>query len=383
VCRPSGVYSQYRYRHPITGKWVAKNLGKVALTDFELQALAEARLDAIGPDPITRSASVALNFDYDVLEPIRTKARKLAKALHAGIDPKSEAGPGGITLAQALALHLVKPRQRTLSQRSAEYYKDMLRRYLSDYAKVPLRRIDNPTLVKLFTHIEVEYGHVAAVMSMRTLSAVWNTGTVHDGELRPWPRGVVVTAGRPPRKAEIMRDLSQFLSELGAAPLSPPRRDFYLLGLLTGLRKGDLQSIKRKDIDLSRAMLHVPKPKGGKAFDLPLSKAALKIIKRALLRAGNSPWLFPSSSKTGHIADQGPRSGDGFSVEWSPHDLRRVFHSVAAKVGTPKYHIDLLVNHALPENDVSAGYISLDVEDLRPWIEKIAKALRAQGLKIA
>jgi hypothetical protein len=60
VCRPSGVYSQYRYRHPITREWVAKNLGKVAggntPSDPQRRPWTTIRgwMGRVGPCPITQ-----------------------------------------------------------------------------------------------------------------------------------------------------------------------------------------------------------------------------------------------------------------------------------------------------------------------------------------
>ena len=75
-------------------------------------------------------------------------------------------------------------------------------------------------------------------------------------------------------------------------------------------------------------------------------------------------------------------SDDGFSVEWTMHDLRRAYASVATIIGTNSYHQKLLLNHALPTNDVTAGYIEMEAEDLRPSQQAVTDRLKKMGLPV-
>jgi len=86
------VYAQYRYKHPVTGKWHSIELGRLYGED-ELEATA------------IKMGRASFNFD-EALEPFREKARAFQRKLRAGLDPRSEAGPEGLTLRQALSLHL-------------------------------------------------------------------------------------------------------------------------------------------------------------------------------------------------------------------------------------------------------------------------------------
>lgn len=142
--------------------------------------------------------------------------------------------------------------------------------------------------------------------------------------------------------------------------------------------------IARKHIDLAARTLHVPLPKGGKPFTIPLSDFLVEVIERRL--AGNvadakrreqplSPWLFPAHSASGHISEPKANGGDGFTVDFSVHGLRNTYISACAAAGISSYHTKLLANHAVPKGDVTGGYVSADVDALRPSQEAVSKWL--------
>jgi len=157
-------------------------------------------------------------------------------------------------------------------------------------------------------------------------------------------------------------------------------RDCLLFTVLTGLRKATVCAIRRQDIDLQRGTLHIQKPKGGadRAYTIPLSDAALVIAERRLA-ATNGEWLFPGIGKSGHIED--PRT-EKVQVEFTIHGLRNTYVSAASAAGVSPYHSKLLSNHALPKNDVHAGYISKDVDALRASQQRITDYLREHGLPL-
>jgi integrase len=158
------------------------------------------------------------------------------------------------------------------------------------------------------------------------------------------------------------------------------RRDYLLVALLTGLRRNDVATMRWVDVDLGNATLFVPAPKGGKAkaFSLPLSDSLVELLRRR--KAENdelfpeSSWVFPAASASGHIRE--PRI-EVPGLKWTPHDLRRTFITVAESLDISGFAIKALVNHSQPGGDVTAGYISLDVERLREPMQLITDKLRS------
>jgi integrase len=64
-------------------------------------------------------------------------------------------------------------------------------------------------------------------------------------------------------------------------------------------------------------------------------------------------------------------------VEFSPHDCRRTFATIAEAVNLPLTMIKRLMNHTT-SNDVTGGYIVTEEETLKQAINKIADYIQAR-----
>jgi integrase len=85
---------------------------------------------------------------------------------------------------------------------------------------------------------------------------------------------------------------------------NPQIYPFILVGLHTGMRKSEILSIRRLDIDLPNHIINIPKAKAG-ARQQPISEAVAVLLRGMLenLPPG-TPWLFPSlASRSGHTQD--------------------------------------------------------------------------------
>jgi integrase len=65
------------------------------------------------------------------------------------------------------------------------------------------------------------------------------------------------------------------------------------------------------------------------------------------------------------------------SVEFSPHDCRRTFATIAEAVNLPITMIKRLMNH-VTTNDVTGGYIVTEDETLRDAINSVADYIQAR-----
>ena len=154
-------------------------------------------------------------------------------------------------------------------------------------------------------------------MVLRLLKAAWNTAQFYDSRLGPFPKMPKgATSGGKPKKSRI-KNLPQWFAELERVQ-SQQRKDIWLLGIMTGLRRSDLVSVRREHVN--GCTLTGPTPKGGS--------------------------------------------------------------SVVAAVGINRFHQDLLMNHQLEAGDVTAGYIDLGPENLRPSQQAITDRLRELGLPL-
>jgi integrase len=122
-------------------------------------------------------------------------------------------------------------------------------------------------------------------------------------------------------------------------------------------------------------------------FDLLKQRSATNDIQQPVKdrSAQDKPrYVFPGDGVQGYIVE--PRkpmarvtahSGVAFTI----HDLRRTFITIAESLDISAYAVKRLVNHSTG-NDVTAGYVVMDVERLREPMQKITDyILRTVGIK--
>lgn len=102
---------------------------------------------------------------------------------------------------------------------------------------------------------------------------------------------------------------------------------FIVIGVTTSMRRSEILSIRVEDIDLERRVIYIPKAKAG-AREQPITSQLVTFLRDWLAATqGESPWLFPATSRSGHAVD-----------------VRTPFRRVVAAAGLDP---DLIVRHTL------------------------------------
>jgi integrase len=180
--------------------------------------------------------------------------------------------------------------------------------------------------------------------------------------------------------AELAR-LFEALSEETNADL----RDFVLLSLWVGARRGDVLSMRWQDVSLADHTWRIPKPKGGKPILLPLVPETIAILKaRQAIANEGATWVFPSSGKPGHLVEM----KRGFAQllkraeisDFHIHDLRRTHGSWMAGTGATLPIIGRSLGHA-PGSSATSVYARLDLEPIRKAVGVAVGAMRAASSK--
>lgn len=325
----------------------------------------------------------------------KKEAIKLLALMTGGGDPviiNLEEKANSLTLKEAADLYLNS--QKMKEERSPKTllgYNQNLNCYFKDWFNKPLKEITRQIIRERHLKIGKNNGHYAANAAMRTFRAIWNRAMRQNESLPACPTVNVDWYPEHKREAIPGGNLKEWYE--GIQSLSNPiRRDAYLFLLFTGLRAESAATIKWEHVNFEEQSLFIPLPKGGKkrAFYLPLSDYVINILRRRKkeneLVFPGSHWVFPSNSKKkeGRIAEWklSVREKKNLSLPFTPHQLRHNYISTAHSIGISQYNIKLLVNHSLPKSDVTAGYISPEVEDLREPQQRITnKILSFLGLQ--
>lgn len=324
----------------------------------------------------------------------KAKAKDILAAIAKGQRPGATETirKGSVTLREAWdryrVAHMIR---KGRSEGTIENYRDHMERLFGDWLDKPLARLGRqPKLVaERHDKITQENGPYIANGAMRSLRAVYNHARKSNTDLPAANPTLAVDWNQEARRSTGMgaNDMSGWLEELRVFE-NPIRREFHLLLLLSGSRPTALKRARIEHIDFRARLLHIPRPKGGeeRAFDIPLSRAMIRCIIRAIrigrmLYPGQAPvWLFPADSESGHLVEH---KEDRVELSKWGNDLRQSYRTIAQSAKISKLDIHLLINHTVP--GVNEGYITRDKllnDHLRQQQERISAIVLEQAGKV-
>ena len=215
----------------------------------------------------------------------------------------------------------------------------------------------------------------------------------------------------PERKRERFMDgteLRAFFQSL-AEELNTTVRDYILISLLTGARRGNVLAMRWREIDWERSTWKIgaDKAKMGESLNVALSPIALRILETRKTSAKNE-WVFPGGGKTGHLvepksawrrvlknaanfqmqgwleANRGMTNADFYRENPNAgfhdlrlHDLRRTLGSWQAATGASLPIIGKSLGHkSLAATQI---YARLDLDPVRASVNKATDAMLIAG----
>ncbi len=318
----------------------------------------------------------------------RTRAKDLLGRVARGEDPAGERAEarGVPTLAEAFETYMKANPNR--ADNTVSLYRQNLRVNLGDWVKRRLDAITRQDVEDRFNLITGRHGWAGANQTMSMLRTIYRRPCVDHEGLRN-PVELWLAAGgrfnrmrrrRIPGPAEV---LPRWRAGIEAAALEPAIRDIFLTGLYTGMRVGEVVSLRWERVDLERRILRVEETKTGEPLELPVTRQLAAIFERrraACAEPGAEPegWLFPSPSKSGpgHVVQLSrlyPAITGAAGTRFWFHGLRNAFITVAEReLMLPRSLTKRLVNHARP-GDVTEGYAAdWTVEQLREPAQRVA-----------
>lgn len=334
---------------------------------------------------INRKLSRITLGHYPELTPemARNKALQLLGQIAMGIDPVAEKKATTmreITLNDVFADYLQA--RKTLKPQTIANYKQVLSKAFPGWGSKPILSITKDRIAKHHTKLGQEHGEAYANLSMRILRALFNfaAGQYEDA------KGRSLILENPVRRLSQTRawyrierrqtyiksnELVAWYNGLQSSQ-NPILRDYLILIILTGLRRREAATLKWTDIDLNAKTLTISKTKNNETHTLPLSDYLYDLLESRKQRCTTN-FVFPGSGAAGHIIE--PRKQMAYvtkvsGVHFTVHDLRRTFITIAESLDIPAYALKRLMNHKM-SNDVTAGYIIVDVERLRKPMQLI------------
>ena len=134
-----------------------------------------------------------------------------------------------------------------------------------------------------------------------------------------------------------------------------------------------MRQIKWSDVDFSADVFKAVDTKNRRTHTLPMTEATRKIFKRRKrLKPEGSVYVFPGikdPSQPASMSRTFERVTKEIGFDFSSHDLRRTFATIANEMGVDINKIGAALNHK--KRNVTAGYIQTTANMLRETIETI------------
>ncbi|MDP2361421.1 MAG: tyrosine-type recombinase/integrase [bacterium] len=347
-----------------------------------------------GPGKVVRRLG---SLDELSIPKARMLAAQFVSSLALGEEPEPVLDEAPLLVRQALAEYLGYAREH-LSRKTVKDYQSHVARHLSRWAGTrPLIHVRRKEVTALHQSLGQRCGHCAANRVLAFLRAALNRA-IREHELdMPNPAAGVRFYREEARTRRLFPEELPAFFQAVRDESSEDVRDFLLLALYTGARKGNLLAMRWEDISFPRAVWIVPagQSKNGRELQVVLSSHALELLE-ARRQGVDSPFVFPGREGGRISADPAqPRSGHMANpkVGWERvltraglcglrmHDLRRSLASFQIDTGTPLEVIQKTLGHE--SKATTEIYARLATGPVRASLEKATAAMLACGDSMA
>lgn len=323
----------------------------------------------------------------------RDQASDRARDAAKGITPVQRAAESK-TFGQAFREYL----DATAGKRSADYNEAMWRRYLTRFEHRPLLEIRRGDILALRDDM-LKKGIQSAARRTITLVRSFFNWCLDEEKLpedHPHPCNRV-TVAKDNKRTRVLSDTELRSLWLELDKSESAGHGVFKLQLLTACRIGEARTMRREDVDLEASLWIKPaeRMKAGEEHRVPLSAAALALVKRRLEMAQTigSPWVFFSANrpqKPACVTDALLRkTATAAKIKGiRPHDLRRTVSNRMAEMGIPLHVIGHVLSHAQgSENVTEKHYIPHSFlpemrAALERWAARLEQILTSEPAKV-
>lgn len=249
-------------------------------------------------------------------------------------------------------------------------------RFLKPWAKRRLSTILENHIRKLHSSIGAENGPYMANRVLEKVRAMFNKAREIGYQGANPAIGIKMYREKERERFLYPHEMKRFADSLEKE--EPLFRDFFLVALLTGARRSNVQSMRWDEIVGDTWQIPSEKAKEGEMIVIPLIEKVVAILEKRRTIVGDSPWVFPSPRTGSHLAD--PRKAWKRVCERAGikdlrmHDLRRSLGSYQAINGSSLIIIGQSLGHS-PGSRATDRYSRLNNQTVRQSVQKAADSM--------
>ena len=280
-------------------------------------------------------------------------------------------------------------KNRTLKQRTLQDYDRAFNDYLKDWKDKKIGEITRIQVQQKYKEL-TERSPAQANMAMAFFRAVFNFSLEHfldandDSIIKTVNPITTLKAKRSwnkikRRKGYVKQEqLSDWINAvMSFTALRQERntvRDFLVTLILTGFRRSECQTLQWDAVDLKYGWITSADPKNGEVHTLPMGDRLWEIMKSRYEQKYNE-YVFasPKAKKKGYTSnlyEAKQKIIEQTGIQFTFHDLRRTFGTIAENLDYGQYTIKRLLNHTV-SGDVTEGYIQISDKKLRLAMQEI------------
>lgn len=236
------------------------------------------------------------------------QARKSASAINAEIE--AGANPAAArraireepTFAEMFGQFLAEKKKRDgtpLGEKTKRDYRDLLRLYLEPIKSKKLSHITKQD-VKTIHSKASKKSAAQADKALAVVSSVFNFSADLEIFVGTNPASRIQKNPAPSRdRFAQAAELPYLFAAIAESSLS----DFFLLSLLTGARRSNVQEMAWRDLDLDARIWRIGMTKNGTPQNVTLSPEAVDVLETRKRMSSKSAFVFPGTGKTGHMVE--------------------------------------------------------------------------------
>lgn len=254
-------------------------------------------------------------FPDVTVEQARKEAEKVLGTFASGSDPTAarRAIRREPTFSEAFEFFLDGKRKRdgsALADKTRRGYRDVMRIYLGSIQNKKLTQVTRDD-VKAIQRKATQKSPSQACQAVALVSSVFSF-MIDQQQFGGSNPAIRVQKSPPPSRDRFAQ--AHELPYLLAAIAESEQGDYFVLSLLTGARRSNVQAMTWRDVDLEGAVWRIGKTKNGTSQNIPLSPEAIMVLKerREALELEHrargtgqmmAPYVFPGQGKTGHLVE--------------------------------------------------------------------------------
>lgn len=265
-------------------------------------------------------------FPEMTVEQARGEAQKILAEFATGANPAAarRAIREEPTFSEVFEQFLTGKKKRDgtpLAESTRQGYRVVLRDYLEPIKSKKLSHITRSE-VKAIHSKTTKVSASQADRALAVVSSVFNFAADLEVFTGTSPTSRIQKNPAPSRDRFVQADELPHLFE---AMAESGLRDYFLLSLLTGARRSNVQEMAWRDLDLDAGIWRIGMTKNGTPQNVTLSPEAVATLKARNSSTGTSPFVFPSTGKTGHLVE--PKKAWATILRWA--SMRRLVHLLA------------------------------------------------------